>query len=125
MGARRSFAEMQVHPFVMDMIVRRPVGMGMIVVMMMLVVMPVVMGMIVVMGVLVIMVMGMLVAAVFMTVIMAMNMTVAMVMGVFMGLVVTAAATHRAHHSTSSSLIRISSPPLTCSFSLPHSGQAA
>ena len=67
----------------------------------------------------VVMIMVMVVAGMIMVMIMSMRMMVAamimmMISGLDRSLAVTA-ATHRTHHSTSSSLTRMSSPPVTCS----------
>lgn len=104
MGSGRAVTEMQVGPLLphMVMVMVMSMRMTMIVIMMMAVVMVMMMAM-------------------------RVRVIMTMIMMVVIGLLVrlAAAATHRAHHSTSNSLIRISSPPLTCSFSPPHSGQDA
>jgi len=97
MGPRRPLAEMQIAARIM-------------VVMMVLVIMIVRMVMVVVVVV---------------RMVVVMRMRVTMLMLVLFGLGLVAATTHRTHHSTSNSLIRISSPPQTWSFSPPHSGQDA
>ncbi len=113
MRAGRPLAEMQVGA------VRMAVGMVMRVRM--------VMRLVVVRMIMVVIVGMIMIVRVMMTMTMPMIMTVIVVMPVMFGLLVglIAATTHRAHHSTSNSLIRISSPPQTWSVSPPHSGQDA
>jgi uncharacterized membrane protein len=101
-----------VGSMIMMMIMRATVIMMVMIVMVtMLVIVIVIMIMVAVM---VMMMSGLIMAVIMSMSMMMLTVIVMMITGFDGGLAVTA-ATHRAHHSTSSSLTRMSSPPVTCS----------
>ncbi len=78
----------------------------------------IVMGTMLVLVIMIMAVMVMMMSGLIMAVIMSMSMmmlVIVMIITGFDGGLAVAAATHRAHYSTSSSLTRMSSPPVTCS----------
>lgn len=82
----------------------------------------IVVHMVVAVHVVVVMIMTVVVAG--MAVVVRMIMVVPMAMGLALHFhLAFAASAYIAHHTTSSSLIRISSPPVTCSWAPPQEGQ--